>query len=143
MAASRLGSAPAREWLPADELASSAITRLEGVLGGTPIAVAIASGVLVHVEPTLGELLLVNVLEALACPPDGRFELAIRRDNGSAVIEVRAATKLAAERSLSLSIAHQLVAAHGGTLEALDPNGGGTLIRITIPDAAERPAEGE
>ena len=142
MAASRLGSAPAREWLPADELASAAIARLESVLGGTSIALDIADGALVHVEPMLGELLLVNVLDALASPPEGRLELAIHRDNGRSVIEVRGATALADDRTLPLAIAHQLVGAHGGSLETLDPNGGGALVRITIPDAGERPAEG-
>jgi K+-sensing histidine kinase KdpD len=140
MAASRMGMAPAREWLPADELASQSIARLESVLGGTSIALDVEAGVLVHVEPMLGELLLVNVLEAVAGPPDGRLELLIRRDNGGTVIDVRGSIAFADDRSLPLMIAQQIASVHGGTLEALDPSGGGSLIRIKIPDAAERPA---
>ena len=141
MAAARIGDLPPqREWIPADELASAAIERLEGLAPGTSVALEIQNGVLIHIEPVLGELLLVNLLEYLASPREGRLELSISRSNGAVSIEVHGtAASTVARDALELLIPRHIVHAHGGTLEKLEPEAGGALVRATLPDGAPRP----
>jgi two-component system, OmpR family, sensor histidine kinase KdpD len=56
-----------RDWVPVDELVSSALTRLETKLGDRPIEVKLAAGLpLLFVDPVLFEQLLVNLLENAA-----------------------------------------------------------------------------
>lgn len=44
---------------------------------------------------------------------------------------------------LGLAIVRQVIAQHGGTVEARAAPGGGTLMRVTLPDAESPPAEEE
>ncbi len=70
-----------RDWVPVDELVSSALTRLESRLGERPVRVDLPAGLpLVLVDPVLFEQLLVNLLENAAkyTPPGSPIELAAR-----------------------------------------------------------------
>lgn len=70
-----------RDWVPVDELVSSALTRLEARLGDRPVRVALAEDLpLVHVDPVLFEQLLVNLLENAAkyTPPGSALEISAR-----------------------------------------------------------------
>lgn len=140
MAVTRIDAAPNREWIPADDLASAAIARLEGLVTGVSVALEIQSGVLVHVEPGFGELLLLNVLEHLAWTADGRIQLAIRHENGNVTIDVHGPAPADGNGTLGLEIARRIAEAHDGRLEKLSPTGGGALVRVELPDAGERPA---
>jgi len=139
MAVARVTGVGAREWLPADELASAAIERLEGVLTGTAVALEVPNNELVHVDPVLGELLLVNILELLAWPVDGGVTLAITREDKRTVIQAHGTVGDAGAPCVNLMIAQKIAEAHGGSLERLEPAGGGTLIRVVLPDGAARP----
>jgi len=139
MAVARAANVGARDWIPADELASAAVGRLEGILTGTAVALEVPSDELVHVDPVLGELLLVNILELLAWPADGGVTLAITREDKRTLIQVHGTVAGAGAPCVNLMIAQKIAEAHGGSLERLEPAGGGTLIRVVLPDGAARP----
>jgi two-component system, OmpR family, sensor histidine kinase KdpD len=70
-----------RDWVPVDELVSSALTRLEARLGDRPVHVSLSEDLpLVHVDPVLFEQLLVNLLENAAkyTPPGSALEISAR-----------------------------------------------------------------
>jgi two-component system, OmpR family, sensor histidine kinase KdpD len=70
-----------RDWVPVDELVSSALTRLEARLGDRPVHVSLPEDLpLVHVDPVLFEQLLVNLLENAAkyTPPGSALEISAR-----------------------------------------------------------------
>jgi two-component system OmpR family sensor kinase len=88
-------------------------------------------------------------------PPGGLVEVDARLDEGRIVIEVRdhgpgAAPSLRASMfdpfvkggdepsgvGLGLAIARRALIAHGGRIEALEPEDGGLLVRITLPPRA-------
>jgi len=139
MAAARTGSVGEREWIPVDELASLAVARLEGILPNTAIALDVPRNELVHADPVLVDLLLVNILELLAWQVDSRVSLAIKRENGGTVIEAHGSGTGSGAPSVNMMIAQNIAEAHGGSLERLDPASGGSLVRVVLPDAAARP----
>lgn len=139
MAVTRAGTTSAREWIPADELASASVARLEGVLAGTSISLDVPTDELVHVDPVLGELLLANILDVLAWPANGRVTLAIKREARATVIEAHGMVTCAGGPTVSIVIARHIAEAHGGSLEQLEPPGGGMLVRVVLPDGADRP----
>src|SRR5262249_34590255 len=75
------GATPRRQWVPVEELVGSALGRLDDPLADRPIEVAIAGDLLAHVDPILGELLLVNLVDNAAkhTPPGTPIELSARR----------------------------------------------------------------
>jgi signal transduction histidine kinase len=94
--------------------------------------------------------LVVNACEAQ--PGGGEVRVSSRRDDGHAVAEVadRGPGIKAGDRArifepffstknstgLGLSICHSIVGQHGGVLEALPREDGGTVFRLTLPAAA-------
>jgi signal transduction histidine kinase len=93
--------------------------------------------------------LVVNACEAQ--PGGGEVRVSSRRDDGHAVAEIadRGPGIKADDRArifepffstknstgLGLSICHSIVGQHGGVLEALPREDGGTVFRLTLPAA--------
>ncbi len=110
-------------------------------------------------HPALLERAVLNVLDNAAkwSPPGGTISVRLDRgelwtlevlDQGPGIAAAdlphvferfyRADTARALPGSgLGLAIVQQVVASHGGTVAALSPPGGGTLIRIQLPTVAE------
>lgn len=81
-----------RDWVPVDELVSSALTRLEHKLGDRPVRVELPAELpLILVDPVLFEQLLVNLLENAAkyTPPHSPIEIAAHVRDGAVVLDVR------------------------------------------------------
>jgi signal transduction histidine kinase len=116
------------------------------------LALAEPSLVVVGSPIMLGQValnLVVNACEAQ--PGGGEVRVSSRRDDGRAVAEIadRGPGIQAADRArifepffstknstgLGLSICHTIVGQHGGVLEALPREDGGTVFRLTLPAA--------
>ena len=116
------------------------------------MALAESSLVVVGSPIMLGQValnLVVNACEAQ--PGGGEVRVSSRRDDGHAVAEIadRGPGITAADRArifepffstknstgLGLSICHSIVGQHGGVLEALPREDGGTVFRLTLPAA--------
>jgi two-component system sensor histidine kinase KdpD len=162
---------PHPEPVPAASLFRAARESLALILGGRPIALAVAADCPeLWADPALALEVLVNLLEnaARAAPPEEPLELAagaapdaagsVRievRDRGPGLPagvrrllesprELRAAGDSgdSAAGGLGLQIARGLAAANGGALALLERAGGGTIARLTLPAVAEPVAPG-
>ncbi len=154
------GAAPRRGWVPIEELVGTALARLERALGDRVVEVAIDPDVIGHVDPILGELLLVNLLDNAAkhTPAGAAIELAARRDGPAVELEVRdrgpgipvGSEQRVFERfvqghsthtgtGLGLAVCRGITTAHAGTISAENREGGGALFRVRIPDAETMP----
>jgi two-component system, OmpR family, sensor histidine kinase KdpD len=158
------GAKPRREWIPVDDLVGPALARVEPQLADRRIEVAVGEDVLGHVDPILGELLLVNLLDNAAkhTPPGVAIELSARRELGTLVIEVadrgpglppgsehrvfeRFFTGKPGEAGagagvgLGLAVCRGIAIAHGGAIAAANRAGGGTTFEVRIPDGAPMP----
>jgi signal transduction histidine kinase len=121
------------------------------------VALAEPSLVVVGSPIMLGQValnLVVNACEAQ--PAGGEVRVSTRRDDGRAVAEIadRGPGIAEADRArifepffstknstgLGLSICHTIVAQHGGALEALPREDGGTVFRLSLPAAAPEAA---
>jgi signal transduction histidine kinase len=121
------------------------------------LALAEPSLVVVGSPIMLGQValnLVVNACEAQ--PGGGEVRVSSRRDDGRAVAEIadRGPGITAADRArifepffstknstgLGLSICHSIVGQHGGVLEALPREDGGTVFRLTLPVAGSAEA---
>jgi signal transduction histidine kinase len=118
------------------------------------LALAESSLVVVGSPIMLGQValnLVVNACEAQ--PAGGEVRVSSRRDDGRAVAEIadRGPGIAEADRArifepffstknstgLGLSICHSIVGQHGGALEALPREDGGTVFRLILPAAGE------
>ena len=155
------GAKPRREWVPIEEVVGTALMQLEDALAGRTVEVVIADDAIAHIDPVLGELLLVNLLDNAAkhTPPGTPIDLTARRDGTGAILEVadrgpgipegseravfdrffRAAPASGTGVGLGLAVCRGIVVAHGGTIEAVRREGGGTVFRCTIPDGEPMP----
>ncbi len=155
------GAKPRREWVPIEEVVGTALMRLDETLEGRKVDIEIADDALVHIDPVLGELLLVNLLDNAAkhTPSGTPIELKARREGTTAIIDVadrgpgippgserlvferffRAAPGTAAGVGLGLAVCRGITVAHGGTIEALSREGGGTVFRVALPDGEPMP----
>ena len=155
------GAKPRREWVPIEELVGSALMRLDDALAGRKVTVAIDGVDLAHIDPILGELLLVNLVDNAAkhTPAGTPIELTARRDGNAAVIEVadrgpgladgterlvferffRAAPSSSPGVGLGLTVCRGIAVAHGGSIEASRREGGGAVFRCIIPDGEPMP----
>ncbi len=150
------GAAPRREWVPLEELAGTALHRLETALAGHPVAVEIEPTALAHVDPILVEQLLINLLENAAkhTPPGTPIAVRASRDATGATLEVndrgpglpavppaqlfdrffRGERTTAAGVGLGLAVCRGIAVAHGGKIEAAPHVGGGAVFRAHFPD---------
>jgi two-component system sensor histidine kinase KdpD len=155
------GAAPRREWVPMEELVGTALERLDESLQGRKVGVSIEGDALGHIDPILGELLLVNLVDNAAkhTPAGTPIDVTIRRDPRGVLIEVadrgpgvppgterlvferfyRAAPDTAGGVGLGLAVCRGIAVAHGGTIEAVARAGGGTVFRVTVPDGEAMP----
>jgi two-component system sensor histidine kinase KdpD len=148
------GLSPVREWVPAEEVIGSALTRLEEQLSDHPVELEVSSEVVVQVDPVLFEQALLNLIEnALkhGVPP---LRIAARRVGSEVHIEVadrgpglppgdprrlfekfvRASTAPGA--GLGLAVVRAIVEAHGGRVLAQTRDGGGAVFQIVLPTPA-------
>jgi two-component system sensor histidine kinase KdpD len=144
-----------REWIPIEELVGGVLARLESVLEGHPIKVEVPDDLLAHVHPVRGELLLANLLDHAAThtPAGSPIELTAMRNGGAVSIEVaNHGTELRTDQvqqqvtqramradSLTLAACHTIISSYGGTIEASERSGGGTVFHIHLPDGEALP----
>lgn len=144
-----------REWVPFEELVGGVLARLESSLEGRPVELDVPDDLLVHIDPVRGELLLANLLDHAAThtPVGTPIELTAKRNGRAVAIEVatrspelRAAhmqqlvTQPAARADgLALSACQKIITSYGGTLEASERDGGGTVFHIHLPDGEALP----
>ncbi|MGA9333732.1 MAG: ATP-binding protein [Rudaea sp.] len=149
-----------RDWIGIDELIGSALRRLHAAQPGAKFHVTVAAELEpLWVHPALIEQALFNVLENASrfSPPDKEIGVDARlAGTNSLRIDVRdEGPGISAEDSerifemfytvergdrnrngtgLGLAICRGMIAAHGGSVEAISNAGGaGTTIRITLP----------
>ncbi len=144
-----------REWVPVEEIVGGVLARLESSLEGRPIKVEVPDDLLVHVHPVRGELMLANLLDHAAThtPAGAPIELIARRNGRAVSIEVaNRDTDLRTDRvqqqvtqratradALALAACQTIISGYGGTIEASERSGGGTVFHITLPDGEALP----
>ncbi|OZB60887.1 MAG: histidine kinase [Lysobacterales bacterium 14-68-21] len=147
-----------RDWVDATEIVLAAIGRLRRYHPEQAVETHLPEAtVLLYVHPALIEQALFNVLENAAhfSPPGApvTVDLAVEGDRLAIRVADRGPGIPEAERArifdmfysvsrgdrghkgtgLGLSICRGMVGAHGGSVEALPAEGGGTVIRIVLP----------
>jgi two-component system sensor histidine kinase KdpD len=147
-----------RDWVDAGEIVAGAVERLRRLHPAQRLETVLPRDtVLLYVHPALIEQALFNVLEnaAQVSPPAAPVRVVARVVDETVVMEVidRGPGIPEAERArifdmfhsvsrgdrpvkgtgLGLSICRGMVGAHGGSVAALPAEGGGTLLRITLP----------
>lgn len=144
------------EWIPFEELAGSAMNRLEGRCQGRRITVEVDQNLpLLHVDPVFFEQVLVNLLDN-ACkytPPgsplqwrmqwDGDLVTLSLRDHGAGIpvgMEERIFEKFTRSgprgipgSGLGLAICRGVVRAHGGSIQAVTDPDGGAVFHVRLP----------
>ncbi len=151
------------DWVPLDEIASSALTRLEDRLERRAVTVDISEDVpLVFVDPVLFEQLFVNLLENADkyTPPDTPIAVRARAEGQLVTIEIidhgpgiplGAETKIfdkfyrgphvgASGAGLGLPICKAIALAHGGIISAESRAPGGAVFRIVMPKTEGMPS---
>lgn len=151
-----------REWVPAEEVVGSALTRLERRLSGHLVHVTVAPDLpLLSVDPVLLEQLLVNLLENAAkyTPPGSEIAVSATLEGAEVVLEVadrgpglppgeeeriferfhRGPRAGASGTGLGLAIARAIAQVHGGRLSAQNREGGGARFRLAVPLPADGP----
>lgn len=162
----RLASGPLalrRAWVPLDEIVGAAFTRVEATLAGHPATADVPPDLpLAELDPVLFEHVLVNLLENAArhTPPGTPVRVAARADAGCVELAVsdegpgfpegdlarlfepfvRGGTPRAPGSGLGLAIARGIVEAHGGTIRAERPPGGGASVVVRLPRRREPPS---
>jgi two-component system sensor histidine kinase KdpD len=145
------GLEPAREWVPAEEVVGSALTRTEEMRHGRPVDTDVPSEIVLHIDPILFEQVLINLIENAtkhAAPP---FAIRARRRNGDVEIDVAdrgpglptgetqhlfdkfVRASEAPGAGLGLAVVRAIVQAHGGTVRAENGPDGGAVFRIVLP----------
>ena len=147
-----------RDWVDATEVVVAATDRLRRFFPELLLSMSLPQDtVLLYVHPALIEQALFNVLENAAhfSPPDAavRVEATVIDDQLQIDVIDRGPGIPPEERArifdmfysvsrgdrgnkgtgLGLSICRGMIGAHGGSVEALPTEGGGTTIRITLP----------
>ena len=156
------GAVVHREWVPLEEIVGSALVRLEKTLAGHPIHTDLDPALpLIALDPLLAEQLLVNLLENAAkyTPAGTPIEIGARvaanhleldvcdrgpglpRGTESRVFEkfFRAAPGMAPGVGLGLAICRAIAHAHGGSIVAVNREGGGVCFRVKLPLAGTPP----
>jgi two-component system sensor histidine kinase KdpD len=147
-----------RDWVDVAEIIAAAVARLRKLFPVQRVEITLPPDtVLLHVHPALIEQALFNILENAArfSPPeqpvavdartaDGRLLLDVG-DRGPGIPEeerarifdmfysVSRGDRATQGTGLGLAICRGMIGAHGGSVEALPREGGGTTIRIDLP----------
>ncbi len=146
---------PKRTPVPFDELVGSALARLDAALGDRPVTVEDHGTPALHVDPVLFSLVLVNLVENAIkhTPARDAIEIHGYPGSGSVTLDIsdrgpgirpgdearvfekfyRDPTSSSIGTGLGLAVARGIVETHGGTLVALQRDGGGTTMRIELP----------
>jgi two-component system sensor histidine kinase KdpD len=154
------GAQPRREWVPLDEIVGSSLARLEGDLAAHPLTLDVSDEI-AHIDPSLTEQLLVNLVENAAkhTPAGCAIEVRARRDGAAALIEVsdhgpglppgpadqvfekffRGRGANSGGVGLGLTVCRAIAVAHGGRIEAATRDGGGARFRVWFPDDGAPP----
>jgi len=147
-----------RDWTDATEIVVAAVARLRKLFPSLRVETALPHDtVLLFVHPALIEQALFNILENAArfTSADEAVQVVVHSVDGKLLIDVsdRGPGIPEAERALifdmfysvsrgdratqgtglGLAICRGMIGAHGGSVEALPRDGGGTTIRITLP----------
>jgi two-component system sensor histidine kinase KdpD len=145
-----------REWVPVEEVAGAALTRVEAELAGRTIATEIPADLpLISVDPVLMQQVLVNLLDNAAkyTRSGSAIEIRARTVDGGLVLEVadsgpaipsgteekifekfyRGPHAGAAGAGLGLAICRGIVEAHGGSIRAERRATDGTLFSVRLP----------
>ena len=153
----------AREWVPIEEIVGSALVHFGSRLDTRRVDVRIAGEIaMAHVDPVLVEQALVNLIEnAVQHTPAGTpIEIVATQDDAWLEVEVldrgpglpagsearvfdkffRGPGARAGGSGLGLAICRGVIVAHGGTIEASNRAGGGTVVRLRLPVGGKPPA---
>ena len=147
-----------RDWTDASEIVAAAVGRLRKLFPSLRVETSLPHDtVLLFVHPALIEQALFNILENAArfTSADEAVQVVVHSTDGKLLIDVsdRGPGIPEAERALifdmfysvsrgdratqgtglGLAICRGMSGAHGGSVEALPRDGGGTTIRITLP----------
>jgi two-component system sensor histidine kinase KdpD len=145
------GLEPAREWVPAEEVIGSALTRTEEIRHGRPVETDVPSDIILHIDPILFEQVLINLIENATKHGAPPFAIRARRRDGEVEIDVadrgpglpagetaqlfdkfvRASTAPGA--GLGLAVVRAIVQAHGGKVRAENRSEGGAVFRVVLP----------
>ncbi len=153
-----------RQWQPVEEVIGSALHRLDHVLGGREVKVEIKGDLpLINGDDILLETVLVNLIDnALKYSPNHKpieiqSEIAGRgiaiqvADRGCGILpgdeekifeKFNRGSGTNTDRrgtGLGLAICDAIVRAHKGTITARNREGGGTIVRFTIPNESTPP----
>jgi two-component system sensor histidine kinase KdpD len=151
-----------KEWCPVEEVVGAAIRNAEPSLRGRRLKVVLPDSLLlVHGDPVLLDLVLVNLLENAARygPPDAPLEVRCGGESRRVVLEVvdggpgipagdekrifepfyRAPGAPPGGAGLGLSLCQAVVRVHGGTIEASNGPRGGAVLRIVLPSGEAVP----
>lgn len=154
-----------RQWQPVEEVIGSALHRLDHVLGGREVKVEIKGDLpLINGDDILLETVLVNLIDnALKYSPSHKpieiqSEIAGRgiaiqvADRGCGILPGdeekifekfnRGSGRNTDRRGtgLGLAICDAIIRAHKGTITAKNRDGGGTIVRFTIPNESAPPS---
>jgi two-component system sensor histidine kinase KdpD len=140
-----------RDWVPAEEVIGSALTRTEEIRHGRAVETDVPPDLLLEIDPVLFEQVLINLIENASKHGAPPYSIHARRrgelveievaDRGAGLPEgdrarlfdkfVRASAAPGA--GLGLAVVRAIVQAHGGTVAAEDRPGGGAVFRVVLP----------
>ncbi len=149
-----------RDWVDVHDIVSSAVSRLRDTIKGLSIRVDIADDVpLLWVHGILIEQALVNLLDNAACfsPSEGEIKVNVQTNSDLVLLDVcdsgpgipeeerekifdmfytvgKGDSGKTKGTGLGLAICRGMIAAHGGSVSALNGRGGkGTCMRVELP----------
>jgi two-component system sensor histidine kinase KdpD len=153
-----------KEWQSIEAVVGAAAGRVEDRLGGRPLRVEVQADLpLVPFDAVLVEQVLINLIENAAkyAPAGTPIEVSASeaasggvaldvKDRGPGVPEgerqrifdkfYRVPGSPAGGAGLGLAICRGIVEAHGGRIEALAREGGGSVLRFTLPSEGSPPS---
>jgi len=150
-----------RDWVDANEIVLAAVARLRRYYPALAVQTRLLSEtLLLYVHPALIEQALFNILENAAhvspprrpvvialCPIESTLRIEVT-DEGPGIPEeersrvfdmffsVSRGDRATRGTGLGLSICRGMIGAHGGSVEPLSREGGGTVMRVILPVSA-------